>query len=292
MSSSTLSRYSMEADQQWLLRSSSPENDLDRHERPSKPKRHIVPVLLLLLLLTVAGYITSDVILNNQLEHPFRIPKLPHEESCDFAPSRPSWHSLPRHRRHAFIRAVQRLASKPSRLGLRNTSMYDDFVYVHTQIVWQVHHHAISLPFHRYFVHVFEQVLQNEGGYDGLMPYWDWTRDSGDPLASSVWDSWAGFGSAGNGCISDGPFARVGKSVNYTEDGYEPHCVTRNCLEDADESDGIMHSKHWTPEVVDAIVDNSSTYTDFRQRLEEGPHKHLHTYGIGGDMASASSPNG
>jgi tyrosinase len=57
----------------------------------------------------------------------------------------------------------------PSRLGL-NTSRYDDFTYVHIQVKDQVHHTALSLPWHRLFVSVFEQALTTEGKFDGPLP--------------------------------------------------------------------------------------------------------------------------
>lgn len=47
--------------------------------------------------------------------------------------ARPGWRSLPKHRRFACTVAVERLMKAPSRLGL-NTSLYDDFTYVHIQL--------------------------------------------------------------------------------------------------------------------------------------------------------------
>lgn len=84
--------------------------------------------------------------------------------------ARPEWRSLPEHRRYAYTVAVERLTKLPSRLGL-NTSLYDDFTYVHIQVKNQVHHSALSLPWHRMFISVFEEVLKTEGRYDGVMPY-------------------------------------------------------------------------------------------------------------------------
>jgi len=65
--------------------------------------------------------------------------------------------------------AVQRLTTLPSRLGLK-TSLYDDFTYVHIQLAYQIHHAALSLPWHRYFLHVFERALIEDGKYDGILP--------------------------------------------------------------------------------------------------------------------------
>lgn len=257
-------------------------------ETPARPSSRKIISTLITLFVCVSLWILSTITLEHKSQHPFNIPIPPPPVVCEHATSRPSWHDLPLHRRHAYVRAVQRLSTLPSRLGL-NTSRYDDFTYVHIQLVWQVHHVAVSLPFHRYFVSVFEHALREEGGYDGLMPYWDWTLDADSPLESSIWDGWAGFGAGHEGCVTDGVFGRVGKLVNYTEHGYQPHCLARTL--NSTEEDGIMHSKHWNTESIEKIQKTSTTYNDFRTRLEDGPHRHLH-WGIGGEMPTASSTNG
>ena len=250
-----------------------------------------MPLRITALAIAVLLSILSIIQFERRIQNPFPVPTAPPPEICGEIMSRPSWHDLPLHRRHAYTRAVQTLASQPSRLGL-NTSRYDDFTYVHVQQVWQTHHAAISLPYHRYFVAVFERILQKEGGYDGPMPFWDWTLDAEQPLDSPIWDSWAGFGgngSAKSGCVENGVFARVGKIANYSEAGYDPHCVTRSFAQD--DVDGVLFSKQWTGGVIDKIVQTSKSYDEFRTRLEDGPHRYLHR-GIGGEMPSASSTNG
>ena len=91
--------------------------------------------------------------------------------------------------RKQYTDAVKCLTTKPSILGL-NTTLYDDFVYVHTQLnsesmqlssgvskriyivsadlLLTVHYVAQFLPWHRYFVHLYEQQL-NGCGYTGPM---------------------------------------------------------------------------------------------------------------------------
>ena len=72
--------------------------------------------------------------------------------------------------RQAYGEAIRCLTTKPSTLNL-STSLYDDFTYAHIQVVYQVHHVAISLPWHRYFIHLYEQALRNECGFEGQIPY-------------------------------------------------------------------------------------------------------------------------
>lgn len=203
--------------------------------------------------------------------------------------TRPSFHSLMPHRRHALTVAINRLMNIPSRLGL-NTSLYDDFTYIHIQLKNSVHHSAISLPWHRLFIHVFEEALRREGHYDGYLPYWDWTLDAEDPLKSPIWDTWAGLGGNGTGpenCVQDGILGSY--VAKYNEWEYDEHCVKRK-FEDSVE-DGMMHGKQWGMGIVEEIVKESKTYGEFRERLESGPHRHLHL-GIGGEMFGIGSTNG
>ncbi|KAI9047326.1 hypothetical protein LZ554_008773 [Drepanopeziza brunnea f. sp. 'monogermtubi'] len=210
------------------------------------------------------------------------------QSSCVTPMARPEWRSLPEHRRFAYTVAVERLMKLPSRLGL-NTSRYDDFTYVHIQVKNQVHHTALSLPWHRLFVSVFEQALTREGKFDGPLPYWDWTLDAADPLISPVWDSRVGFGGNGtapDNCVTDGVLSSY--IAAYTEEGYAPHCVTRKF--DSTYKEGAMHGGKWRPEVIKEIIMGAATYEEFRYQLESGPHKQLHL-GIGGEMNSISSSN-
>ncbi|KAK5949562.1 hypothetical protein OHC33_009369 [Knufia fluminis] len=278
------------SDKERLLRSETDSPTSDGFDNPTPPARSnplTTIALLATLTLTLLLSILTTTHITHKSTHPFSIPSAPPPEICDHATARPAFHTLPLHRRHAYVRAVQRLTTLPSRLGL-NTSLYDDFTYVHIQLTWKVHHVAISLPFHRYFVAVFEKVLKDEGGYDGVMPYWDWTVDAADPLSSAVFNSSSGFGRDGrakDGCV-DGLLG--GKVANYSEAGYDPHCVTRVFDDDGD--DGMLHNKAWSGDVVRDIMESSQTYDEFRERLENGPHRHLH-WGIGGEMPSASSTN-
>lgn len=242
-------------------------------------------------VIAIVVSLLSIIDLQRKSQRPFATPEEPPREVCEHSTARPSWHELPLHRRRGYVHAVQRLSTLPSRLGL-NTSLYDDFTYVHTQLVWQVHHVAMSLPFHRYFLYLFEQTLQLQGGYDGPIPYWDWTLDAGNPLSSPMWDPVAAFGGNGSGpdnCVEAGVFNRIGKVSNYTEDGFRPHCVAR--VFNSTPEDGVMHSVHWKDDVVQKILRTSNTYAELREKIENGPHRHVHR-GIGGEMPKPSSTNG
>lgn len=94
---------------------------------------------------------------------------------------RKEWSAATPEERTAYTNAVLCLATKPSTIGL-NTTMYDDFAYVHNKLNqrsknndtsfastnenWTVHGVAQFLPWHRYFMHLHEQALK-ECGYTG-----------------------------------------------------------------------------------------------------------------------------
>ncbi|KAG9250118.1 uncharacterized protein F5Z01DRAFT_428292 [Emericellopsis atlantica] len=205
--------------------------------------------------------------------------------SCAHPVVRKEWRTLSTPEKHNYIDAVLCLATKPSEIGL-GTTRYDDFAYSHMINEKQIHFVSNFLPWHRYFVHVYEKALQ-DCGYTGSAVYWDWTLDSDEPRDSPVWDIETGFGGDGTGgdpsCIVDGPFA--GFQVAYRASGYAPHCLSRQF-----NGSGTSMLKHaYTPAVIEEIF-GIPGYDAFRQRLEGYPHGAIHS-AIGGDMVPAHSPN-
>jgi tyrosinase len=53
-------------------------------------------------------------------------------------------------------------------------------------IAGTIHMVGQFLPWHRYYLSVFESVLREECGYTGPMTWWDETRDAGDFEASGL----------------------------------------------------------------------------------------------------------
>jgi hypothetical protein len=120
--------------------------------------------------------------------------------------------------------------------------------------------------------------------------YWDWTLDASNALESPIWDPVTGFGGDGSsakGCVQGGPLQKI--VLNYTADGLSPHCLSRSF--DNSDKYGEMHGFQYAPEIIDDILAHAKTYEEFRERLENGPHKHIHD-GIGGEMPGSSSTNG
>ncbi|KAF5609119.1 Tyrosinase [Fusarium pseudoanthophilum] len=203
---------------------------------------------------------------------------------CESPTKRVEWRELDDAARKQYTDAVLCLTTKPSRLGL-NTTLYDDFPHVHAHLDKQIHAVASFLPWHRYFVHVYEGALK-ECGYKEAMPYWDWSLDANDTPKSTIWDSKNGFG--GNGspnktesiydgravrkCLDDGPFKDLFPA--YLTTNYDPHCLARN-WNDGTESIGNMLSENYNKEAV-AKVQAVKDYDHYRQKLEAGPHGAIH----------------
>ena len=207
---------------------------------------------------------------------------------------RREWRTLSTPEKDAYISAVQCLRTRPAILA--QGSLYDDFAYVHKCFGSYSHKAAAFLPWHRYFIFQYERFLREDCGYDGGLPYWDWTRDWEDITRSPVFDAETGFGGDGNAtgeitvgggrCVVDGPFAGL-KALRYDAE-YEPHCLSRGFLK------GTVLKKMCgddiTPEKVEGVL-QMGDFESFMHALEEGPHIAIST-GIRGDWVKFTVPYG
>lgn len=168
-----------------------------------------------------------------------------------------------------------------------------------------VHFNAKFLPWHRYFTSIYESALRNDCTYTGPFPYWDWVQDNAAPSKSPIWSPTSGFGGNGNGtgfqsparpgplirCVTDGPFKNL--RPTYRQTTVEPHCLNRawNDGIGSNPPDGIgrMQGAAYAPAVM-ANITAKTTFVDFWQALENGPHGAVHQ-GISGDMGPSTSPN-
>ena len=163
--------------------------------------------------------------------------------------------------REDYIAAIKCLQAAPGQTGDEYAgvrSRYDDFLALHITRTDYIHWVGPFLPWHRYFLWLFERALRETCGFAGALPYWDWTRDAaaGDNAtwaASPVFDAVGGFGGngpwiedlsgfpadalsiiavpgrTGGGCVADGPFAdyRISMGPGNTT-AYTPHCIRRD----------------------------------------------------------------
>ncbi|KAF9871307.1 hypothetical protein CkaCkLH20_11228 [Colletotrichum karsti] len=218
-------------------------------------------------------------------------------------PQRVEWRELSQTAQADYIKAVQCLDGLPSKIGLE-TSRYNDFPYVHAHLNLQIHFVAQFLPWHRYFIHIYETALREECGYTGPMTYWDWTLDSEDMSKSPVFsnDTTRGFGGNGlNGgltspsrpnplvmCVTDGAFGNF--TVSYYDTTPRPHCLNRGFNDGVGGNNGKFQGHMYSPDKVLDIIEGFGNFSEFATKLENEPHGAIHQ-ALGGDMIPSTSPN-
>ena len=115
--------------------------------------------------------------------------------------------------RQAFVAAVLKLKQTPAPGRTDGTSIYDAFVEIHARTFEQsrdpAHSGAAFLPWHRAFLHAFEQQLQQVAGDDTIaLPYWDWTNPASTVAVFSP-DLMGGTGDPRRDhAVTTGPFRR------------------------------------------------------------------------------------
>ncbi|KAI9172536.1 Tyrosinase ustQ [Paramyrothecium foliicola] len=112
----------------------------------------------------------------------------------------------------AYINAELCLMAAPSKLGITGArTRWDDLQWNHILQAGAVHDVGHFLPWHRYYLVIHGNLLRDECGYTGPLPYWDETADSNlSNLARSTIFQADAFGGNGGGqqrYISTGPFA-------------------------------------------------------------------------------------
>ncbi|KAK5989404.1 Tyrosinase-like protein orsC [Cladobotryum mycophilum] len=239
---------------------------------------------------------------------------------------RREWDSLSKIERLDYLRATQCLQSKPSK-GNGNTltqSRFEDFVLGHINATLNIHISGLLLPWHRYFVNLYEKALREECGYKGYQPYWDWSKYAVNPEGSSIFDgSKFSFGSngeavphgirsipvsggpppaqyltrepgTGGGCVLDGPFANQTLILDATNDGASspiriwnnPRCLTRDFLL------SYLTQQNSYENVTDLILNSPDIHT-FRPGVEAalGIHGGGHVYISGENLNFFTSPH-
>ncbi|KAL3419621.1 monooxygenase [Phlyctema vagabunda] len=230
---------------------------------------------------------------------------------------RHEWSSVSQGVRDNYIESVLCLATKPSRIGL-NSTLYDDFPWIHNQLASEsksptspprkartdrlffstaVHAVAAFLPWHRYFVHIYEKALQ-ECGYEGNALYFDWTLVSDSPSTAAIWSPKTGMGGNGSpdtSCLIDGPFTTL-KPAYYLDLPDPPRCIQRDWNDGSDRVGtqplvvGAMMGEHYSPNVIARIMEQGARFENFSIALEAEPHNVFHA-SVGGDMGPDTSPN-
>ncbi|KAG0150760.1 hypothetical protein CROQUDRAFT_652007 [Cronartium quercuum f. sp. fusiforme G11] len=226
--------------------------------------------------------------------------------TCNTIQVRKEWRSMERSQQKAYLSAVKCMLGKPSTLQPNSRlRLYDDFESVHDRSRPDVHWVARFLPWHRHFIHLYEQALQS-CGYTGALPRWDWSLDAANVTASPVWSSDPEIGFGGNGMdfsndqdglgggtVEDGAFAKL--QLLYPDS----HLLERgfNSPSEFNQGGTLYGSQYFDPNAI-KVVKSSSNFIDFHVALEgtnpsssgpdsPGPHATIHAI-IGGDMSPTS----
>lgn len=254
---------------------------------------------------------------------------------CSNPRIRKEWRTLSTSEQNDYINAIQCLKAAPSKgKEFFDTleTRYEDFVALHINAtrggqdapslvtpdetaanttgppvsIYGVHGVGVFLPWHRYAIWTFENVLRSECNYTGAQPYWDWTLDSpasnSSLLKSPVIESFGGDGSAPTNCVETGPFTgneslAIGPLESLKRN---PRCLTRTI----DEST-FNFSSNWDDVYPPAMSAKSHVqfqafidaldFIDPEDRIDSGALISAHSLGhavIGGDLQDVySSPN-
>ncbi|KAI8624523.1 hypothetical protein F5Y19DRAFT_453990 [Xylariaceae sp. FL1651] len=209
--------------------------------------------------------------------------------TCSKPLVRREWRSLNAHEKEEYISAAKCMYNASSQL-VGEGSVQDDFTWVHLMDSGAAHEDASFLPWHRMFVHIYEQKLREQCGFQGQLPYWDWSEDWQNLTKSSIWNSTNGFGGEGRdeeGCVS-GPFGDV--QVRYKDNGtVSPHCLTRSFLNYDSGEVGSMSGDLIKPERMGRLA-RAEDYGVFRYILEGTLHNVIHLE-VTGDLDELSAPN-
>jgi tyrosinase len=185
-------------------------------------------------------------------------------------------------------------------------SRYDDFLTVHINMTQHVHMSAYFLPWHRGFLRLYELALQNECGYSGTQPYWNWPLYASNLKGSPIFDgseySLSGDGAvvaneanitlgpgvvlphgSGGGCVTSGPFVDYTVSMGPFEFAqaltgvlptnaftYNPRCLSRDL-------NTYIAETYTSQSDVDSLIFGSSTIAEFQDTMSGIPG----TYAMG-----------
>ncbi|KAJ2801083.1 hypothetical protein H4R21_002922 [Coemansia helicoidea] len=189
---------------------------------------------------------------------------------CAKPRQRPEIRSLSPEDRGRFFRALNEL---------RNNGELDRLSKMHVDNADTIHGHPVFMVFHRVFVNDFASAIEKvDPGV--LVPYWDWSLDASNPIASSVFtaDYCGGNGSGDKSCVANGPFSNWEMKVD------SPHCLARKF------NQGDSIAPFWPPEALLSMQRTCNQYGALSSGIENGCHGAVHL-GISGDMSTMFAPN-
>lgn len=189
------------------------------------------------------------------------------------------WGTMAGQDRTNYVNAFKCLMGRPGR-GVwndgRRHSLYDEMVFVHNNMVNDIHGSDIFLPWHRYYLYMLRSLMSTECGFNGPYPWWKENNNVGNFGASDIFSpQWFGSLPAANGnngfCITQGTFAGLINPISG-------QCVARGERRDMSANSNQGNEDY---------VNSRGTYPDMRANLEGLNHAYGHL-AIGPTMSSQS----
>ncbi|GKY97914.1 hypothetical protein MPSEU_000749400 [Mayamaea pseudoterrestris] len=213
----------------------------------------------------------------------------PTKSSC--GPSvRRAWHDTSCADREAYLDAVELLYKLPANNSLKIPN-YATFVDLHASAVNSAYAHGADdgpfLPWHRWYMWKFEKALQVVSDSCVTVPYWDWAKDSGAEMKSSVLEADTFGSSSGldrlDGCVTEG----LASKNNF----WNATLRSGGCLK---RTFNMQFARFATEEDLMRLILNYPTFgggtVGFSNNLQGRPHAVVHNF-VGGNMATFFSPD-
>ncbi|KAJ3270830.1 hypothetical protein HDV01_007379 [Terramyces sp. JEL0728] len=194
--------------------------------------------------------------------------------ACSPGPVRREWRQLSGGQQQAFLNAVNKLNQRQDDTGNDSSSpagwSFAHFAQVHARYQYANHNQGGTQapPFfawHRIFLHYYEKALQSIDP-SVTLPYWDWSQDSQNPLASDVL-ALSSFGVSvdGSGCVTGGHLSGWSSAVNG------------GCLKRCSASGQALYGSN----SVVYLMNSSPNYASLNRQIQDAPHAAVHNV-IGG----------
>ncbi|KAG8159470.1 hypothetical protein KVR01_011131 [Diaporthe batatas] len=231
------------------------------------------PALSLTSIIAVAAHVTAEVQHGRVQEY------RPATCTPDTAIQRKEYGSMADHEKLSYIHGVQCLMRLPSQYPTgvvpAATSRWLDFTATHINQSLNIHLSGLLLPWHRHFLYLVEQALQQDCGYPKSLgiPYWDYPlypslADS--PIFDGSHTSLGSNGRATDLCIEKGPFSnstinfgpftsRVTLNITLPTDWQEskPGCIQRQFRNEALQENNNQSN-------IDSLLASPDIYTVLR----------------------------
>ncbi|KAM0543259.1 hypothetical protein ACHAPJ_012405 [Fusarium lateritium] len=229
---------------------------------------------------------------------------------------RREWETLSKAEKQDYLRAVKCLQGrKPTTNNTLIHTRFEEWTFAHIDVTLDIHFSGLLLPWHRYFIWLYETALREECGYKGYQPYWDWSKYVVNSENSTIFDgtsvSLGGNGEyiphddlnltmaggpppvaylgqaagTGGGCVVGGAFTNYTLRLDATNDGASspvrifetPRCLKRDFYFPTLESQNSYQN------VTDIIL-KSNDISEFLTTLDtvDGMHRGGHAF-IGGE---------